>query len=77
LKQDRNKKPGFLTNPGFLFAGVWQDDRNQVFWFYMPSTYATATLHRRLKNLVSVGDPPSCPGFAKLQYWMTITADKP
>jgi hypothetical protein len=51
----------------FLIPGVWQDDRNQVFWLHMPPTYATATLRRRLKNLVSVGSPLPFSVFAKLQ----------
>gem|GEM_PF-18782 len=34
---------------------------------YVPPTYATATLRRRLKNLVSVGSPPPFSVFAKLQ----------
>gem|GEM_PF-4159922 len=35
---------------------------------HMPPTYATATLRRRLKNLVSVSSPPPFSVFAKLQY---------
>jgi len=27
-----------------VHTGVWQDNRNQVFWLHMPPTYATATL---------------------------------